>query len=1048
MSLAPVGAIRPSRATNRIRAPMTNSNDHTPKGDAPNRSAAEVLFDQHLASGGSEDSFDSLLVGHPGEAADLRRLRAVWLAFEGPDLAQDQSQPISFFRRRTSEASALPGPWSIGAGQRLGDFVLVRRLGRGGMGEVWEAKQESLSRRVALKLLLPNRVDTRGIDFFAREARAGGRLAHPGIVSVFGVGETDGVHWIAMELVDEGCDLRRSVDGMREEGELHEGYYRHVAEFVAEIADALDAAHGAGVIHRDLKPGNILVTRDDHPKVSDFGLAKLLDERSLSIAGEMAGTYFYMSPEQVAAKRAGIDHRTDIFSLGVVLYEMLTLVRPFEGDTTEQVASKILWEDPPSPRELRSKVPLDLAVISGKAMEKDRQQRYASCADFAADLRRHLANEPIHARPSGTVVRLAKWARRHPTKSVASAIVALALVAITFLAGQLAIERNKLGVEKDKLAESNQELESKTAEAERSAARAEQLATLAERRAEELAGANQELQTEQQAAEAARDEAEAQREQAQQRSADLQQVADFQAGQLSGVNAYAMGQTIRTLVLERTRSAGERAGRAEAELDQGESLLEDLFAGADFTDLARAVLEREIFVRALNELESFENQPLVQAQLLHTVGKTLLKLALPQQARDPLERALEIRRRELGADHRLTLESMGKLGYAASAGAADGRLDEAESLYRAALDGCRRALGEEDPLTLEWMSLLGSLLVNGGNQNAADPSKEGAELLREALEGQRRVLGDGHEHTMYTLTVLGRLVLYRSGWEEAEPLLREALELGRQEFDRDHRIFSLARRNWGLLLQRQGYYAEAEVLFRQGLDRDIRVLGRDNVYTSYDHLYLGDILESQGRLKEAEQCYREALGSSIDPGRPWDFRSGVAGSFLGRCLRAQGRYTEAEEYLSKALEGFRRTLGDENPHTLFSINNLGVLLQTQGKLADAEPLYREALEGRRRTLGDEHRHTLLSINNMGHWLQDQGRYTEAEEYLSEALEGRRRTLGDEFSDTLVSINSMGNLLRAQGKHDDAEPLYREALETRRRTLGDEHPSTLTSINNL
>ena len=138
-----------------------------------------------------------------------------------------------------------------------------------------------------------------------------------------------------MELIEDACDLRHSLEGIREESELPEDYYSQVAQFTAEVADALEAAHASHVIHRDLKPGNIMVTPDEHPKVADFGLAKLVDENSLSVAGDVAGTYFYMSPEQVATKRAGLDHRTDIFSLGVVLYEMLTLVRPFEGDTTE-----------------------------------------------------------------------------------------------------------------------------------------------------------------------------------------------------------------------------------------------------------------------------------------------------------------------------------------------------------------------------------------------------------------------------------------------------------------------------------------------------------------------------------------------------------------------------------------------------------------------------------------------------------------------------------------------------------------------------------------
>ena len=173
------------------------------------RSEAERLFDEHLArlERGEEADFEALCAAHPEEADELRRLHARSSAFH------DAAGPVSLFRGRGESAAVVPGPWDVAAGRVLGDYRLVERIGRGGMGEVWEAEQLSLSRRVALKLLLPERVDERGLDFFAREARAGGKLAHPGIVAVHGTGETDGLHWIAMELVEESCDLRYSLDG-------------------------------------------------------------------------------------------------------------------------------------------------------------------------------------------------------------------------------------------------------------------------------------------------------------------------------------------------------------------------------------------------------------------------------------------------------------------------------------------------------------------------------------------------------------------------------------------------------------------------------------------------------------------------------------------------------------------------------------------------------------------------------------------------------------------------------------------------------------------
>ena len=216
----------------------------------------------------------------------------------------------------------LPGDLKSGLrlveGARIGDFQLVRLAGRGGMGEVWEAEQLSLQRRVALKLLFADRANELGIEFFAREARAGGRLSHPGIVSVYGAGEDEGIHWIAMELIEGSFDLKASIEDLRSrEEELGPDFHLNAAELVAGVADSLEVAHRAGIVHRDIKPGNILVTRQDEPVVTDFGLAKMLDEHSISRAGDIVGSHHYMSPELVAGKRAGIDHRSDAHTLGV-----------------------------------------------------------------------------------------------------------------------------------------------------------------------------------------------------------------------------------------------------------------------------------------------------------------------------------------------------------------------------------------------------------------------------------------------------------------------------------------------------------------------------------------------------------------------------------------------------------------------------------------------------------------------------------------------------------------------------------------------------------
>lgn len=367
----------------------------------------------------------------------------------------------------------------LAAGMSVGQFELRRCIGRGGMGEVWEAFDGTLRRAVALKFVLPEQVDLRALERFEREARAGGRLAHRNLVGTLAFGREGELAWIAQELVEGGWTLKDFLDELRGAESVPKGYYRQVAELVAQLADGLHSAHQAGVIHRDLKPQNILIAPDDTPKVADFGLARVSDDPFQSLTGEGGGTYYYMSPEQIVASRDGLDHRTDIFSLGVVLYELLSLQRPFEGDTVQQISERIRFWDPPEPARVRSLCPEDLSVICGKTLAKQPERRYADMAELAADLRRYLSSEPILARPPSRWVKLGLWVRRHPTPSAALAVAALALVLISgLLARQLETARS--------LALSNSELSAQTLRAEQSSAAAQQARDEALQRSEDL----------------------------------------------------------------------------------------------------------------------------------------------------------------------------------------------------------------------------------------------------------------------------------------------------------------------------------------------------------------------------------------------------------------------------------------------------------------------------------------------------------------------------------------------------------------------------------
>ena len=240
----------------------------------------------------------------------------------------------SFFRGRSTASDAdADGSWAgRSQGEVIGDFRLVSPLGRGGMGQVWQAEQISMGRKVALKLLHTHvQLSDDGVMRFEREAKAGGKLKHPGIVQIHSVGVSDGVHYMAQELVEGSYTLADSLADFRAETELPPGYYSKVAKLFREMAEALSHAHENGVVHRDIKPSNILIGPDEKPKVADFGLAMVEDQLGLSRTGDFMGTPFYMSPEQAASRRMGIDHRTDVFSLGATLYEALTLTRPALG---------------------------------------------------------------------------------------------------------------------------------------------------------------------------------------------------------------------------------------------------------------------------------------------------------------------------------------------------------------------------------------------------------------------------------------------------------------------------------------------------------------------------------------------------------------------------------------------------------------------------------------------------------------------------------------------------------------------------------------------
>lgn len=325
-------------------------------------------------------------------------------------------------------------------GQRIGHFSILRKIGEGGMGEVFECLDERLGRRVAVKVIKTSLLSSKLLERLANEARMHGRLAHPGIVSLFECGSEDGLPFLVMELI-EGGSLKDALRNWRPS-------QQQAALVTKRIAEAVHAAHQHGILHRDLKPGNILLKLsvfadqerqcdratespyDGIVKVTDFGLAKAMDIVS-DETGSMTfmGTPSYMAPEQLSLSGSGIDPRTDIFSMGVILYEMLCGRVPFESDSLTEISEMVRSRHPLAPRDLVPGLHADLETITLKCLEKDPALRYGSAADLAEDLGRYLEKRPIRAKPIGRIGKVVRWTRRNPREALAIGIAGTCIVA-------------------------------------------------------------------------------------------------------------------------------------------------------------------------------------------------------------------------------------------------------------------------------------------------------------------------------------------------------------------------------------------------------------------------------------------------------------------------------------------------------------------------------------------------------------------------------------------------------------------------------------------
>jgi predicted Ser/Thr protein kinase len=813
------------------------------------------------------------------------------------------------------------------APERIGPYRIQGVLGQGGMGVVYRAEQDNPRRAVALKVIRPGVESRETLRRFEHEAQVLAWLQHPGIAQIFeaGVAKTDqGLRpFFAMELV-AGQPLSEYARGRRLDTAAR-------LALLARVCDAVQHAHQKGVIHRDLKPGNILVDPAGQPKILDFGVARLTDTdvRATTMrttAGQLVGTLAYMSPEQISGDPRGLDTRSDVYALGVIAYELLAGQPPLDvgSRSLPEAARAILEDEPPTLATLDRSLRGDVTTIIGKALEKDKERRYQSAAELAADLRRYLSDQPIAARPATTMYQLRKFARRNR-----SLVLAVGAACFVLVAGIVATTSETLRA---------------THESER-AHRAERVAQ--QRQAE----------------------AEAQRAEAERQAAIAQ-----------AVNAF---------------------------------LNEDLLSAVNpLRQQGRDVTVLEVLDQAAETVEHrFPDQPLVEAAVRLTLGKTYMSLGKYAAAEPHLRRARSLRTAQLGPDCEETLLAQMSLGYLF---VRQGRYAEATDLFRAQLASSRRVLGPDHAETIAATEVLGVLRKRQGHYDEAEP------MYKEVLAARRRVLGPTARETIVAMNNLAILYRVQRRLPEAEALYVEALALARNALGAGHPDTLNLMNGLAVVYRCQQRFDEAEPLLRAVVQARRDPLGDEHPDTLQSVQNLATFyIYAQEDYAKAEPLYLEVLAARrrrLGEEHPATLET------LHSCgaLYAQWeRYDEAERFLSDALEKSVRVLGPDHPRTADSMSYLATVHEDCGRFAQAESLYRTALAARRQNMGDEDPHTLSSWRGLVRCLVALEHFEEAELLGIECYEQHLIHFGMGHKRTDDLAGSLVKLYEDWGRPDDA-----------------------------
>ncbi len=878
-------------------------------------------------------------------------------------------------------------------------FHVERVLGRGGMGVVYLARQDQPRRSVALKVMSAALVSPRARRRFEHEVEVLARLQHPGIAQIHEAGTfvAGGIElpYFAMEFV-QGARItehaRARSLGLRERLEL----------FV-EICDAVEHAHQKGIVHRDLKADNVLVDARGRPKVLDFGIAHVSDAdlrstASGTLVGELVGTLGSMSPEQARGDPAAIDTRTDVYALGVLLYELLAGAAPYDlSRASVPEALRIIERVDPPPlgahaRELRG----DLETIVAKAMEKDRERRYPSASALGAEVRRCLASEPITARPASTVYRLRKLARRQPSlvAGVFATFLSLCLgLATTTWKAMEARERQHVAeAEANKVRSILDYLQGMLASVDAEVADGRDTALMEAMLAEAAARVQDELAS-------APDVRASLSETIGATYLSIGRLEEAEQHVSAAVSVYAAsgapmrGDLGRALHLQ-ARVAQARGHHAEAAALFERSLAElDASVGRDHPDVASATFDQ---ARLLQELGERERAEALARQALELRERRFGRRSAPVancldllggleqeggswvQAERFLREALDIRRALLSdaSTGRSTHDMLLSLNNLAGFLWESGRRGEAEELWTETVEGERRIHPKGHPDVANALSNLAAVVSARGGLESAEA------MLREARDIEIATYGEGSSQAAFMTNNLAVLLQQRGEGALAEELLGASLAVIREKLGAKHELTATALRNLGAMVRSRGDLGRAEALFVESIDLSREIGGERNPEAVGAMLELGHLLRARGELTEALSLYEDALGIAVDS-YPSAHPQVLAASWsLADTLLELGEVELAIERLRTDLQALRASRSAGDAEVSIAAFRLGLALARAGEYDEAESLIRERCDAARRSYGMTDARTREALLQLHHLYQQWGKASEAEAILA------------------------------------------------------------------